>query len=99
MFLADTLEPTARAIADLIVQSGAPISGAWNGYVKEEDLIPLRQTQDDVLEFTRAAGKGDHKGYARLKLFNIHSVDPDPGNAGLSSARSQILNFPGQMPL
>ena len=71
--LADVIEPTVRAIAHLIVQSGAPISGAWMGYDQREDLIPLKQTADDNLHFVR-----DKDRSARVELFNIHPVDPDP---------------------
>ena len=71
--LADLIEPTIREIAHLIVQSGAPISGAWAGYTKDEDLIPLRQESDDNLHFVRA-----RNGSARVEAFNIHPVDPDP---------------------
>lgn len=71
--LADELEPSARAIAALIVQSGAPISGAWNGYTADEDLIPLKQEEDDNLHFVR-----ERDGSGRMELFGIKPVDPDP---------------------
>ena len=71
--LADEIEPTLRNIAHLIVQSGAPISGAWADYTAGEDLIPLRQEADDNLHFVRA---NEHS--ARLEAYNIHPIDPDP---------------------
>ena len=71
--LADVIEPTLRSIAHLIVQSGAPISGAWRDYRESEDLIPLKQEADDNLHFVR--GK---EPSARIEAFNIHPVDPDP---------------------
>ena len=71
--LADIIEPTIRAVADMIVRTGAPISDAWAGYTDQEDLIPLEQTADDNIHFIRA---NDHS--ARVEVFNIHPVDPDP---------------------
>ena len=77
--LADVVEPTVRSIAHLIVQSGAPISGAWKDYDCREDLIPLKQTADDNLHFVR-----DKERSARFVLFNIHPVDPDPDSIKFS---------------
>lgn len=71
--LHDVIEPTVRAAAALIVQSGAPISDAWADYTADEDLIPLKQEADDNLHFVRST-----QGDARVEAFNIHPVDPDP---------------------
>lgn len=73
--LADIIEPPLRDVAHLIVQSGAPISDAWAGYTRDEDLIPLRQTADDNLHFVRANDPS-----ARIEAFKIHPVDPKPGS-------------------
>lgn len=73
MLLEDTLEPVAREIAEFLSQTGGHAGSVWDNYYAQEDLIPFRRVSDDLVEYVRAA---NHE--ARLRLFNIHEVDPDP---------------------
>ena len=73
MLLEDQLEPVARAIADFLSQTGGHAGSSWAGYDFREDLIPLARKKDDEVEYVRAR---NHQ--ARLQLFNVHEVAPDP---------------------
>ena len=73
MLLEDTLEPVVREIAEFLSQTGGYAGSSWEDYFATEDLIPFERVQDDLVEFVRAS---NHE--ARLRIFNIQEVDPDP---------------------
>ena len=71
--LEEILEPVAREIADLLVQSGASGASTWRGYTRNEPLKALKRDRDDQIDFVRS-----RNGDARLRLTKIRPVDPDP---------------------
>lgn len=72
MLLEDTLEPLVRDIADFLCTTGGAASSAWQGYTRNEDLVPLKRYADDVVEYVRAT---NHE--AKIVCSNIREIDPD----------------------
>lgn len=64
----DDIEPIGRAIGRLL--AGTPGLYRWDGYTDKEDLIPLRQTADDEIQFVR-----ERDGKARLAFYGIKGND------------------------
>lgn len=72
MLLEHQLERVAVEIAHFLVSTGGHAGSAWDGYTGEP-LVALDRNSDELVEYVRR-----DDGEARLRLFNIHEVDPDP---------------------
>lgn len=73
MLVEHVFEPIGREVGHFLGSTGGGVSSAWEGYTRAEPLVALTRTSDDSVEFARSAN-----GEARLQIWNIHEVDPDP---------------------
>ena len=63
----------ARELAHTLVECLAPIGSSWEGYHRDEDLFAFGRKEDDLVEYVRS-----RNSEARLHLFNIREIEPDP---------------------
>lgn len=63
----DEVEDAARAVGALV--AGSPGIYRWNGYTADEDLIPLRQENENHIHFVRASD-----GQARMEIFDFRPI-------------------------
>lgn len=73
MLTEDVYEPLIREAAHFLALCGAPCGSSWDGYGRDEDLLPLARTSNDLVEYVRAAN-----GQARVRAFNCGETAPDP---------------------
>ena len=76
MLLEDQLEPLARTVADLIVQTEHPPGSAWADYQRSEDLIPLRRWSDTAVGYVR-----ERNPEGRIILEDVKWRELNPENA------------------
>lgn len=66
----DDMEPIARAVGALVSDVHKQERFfRWGDYTMDEDLIPVPQTEDNLVQFTRA-----REPKAKMELFNIRPI-------------------------